>query len=42
MKMISSIAADYSYKAMTMLSRSGLVVSFCLMAFGMDLNSVWL
>jgi hypothetical protein len=42
MKTISSIAADNSFKAMTLLSCIGLVVSFCLMAFGMDLSSVWL
>ena len=42
MKTISSIAADHSFKAITMMSCFGLVVSFCLMALGMDLNSVWL
>jgi hypothetical protein len=42
MKTISSIAADHSFKAMTLLSCVGLAVSFCLMAFGMDLTSVWL
>ncbi len=42
MKAISSIVADHSFKAMTMLSCAGLAASFCLMAFGMDLNSVWL
>jgi hypothetical protein len=34
--------ADHSFRAMTILSCFGLAVSFCLMAFGMDLNSVWL
>ncbi len=42
MKTISSIAADHTFKAMTMVSCFGLVVTFCLMAFGIDLNSVWL
>ena len=42
MKTISSIAADHSFKAMAVLSCVGLAVSFCLMAFGIDLNSVWL
>jgi hypothetical protein len=42
MKTISEIAADHSFKAMTMLSCFGLAVSFGLMAFGMDLNSLWL
>jgi hypothetical protein len=42
MKTISSIAADDTFKAMTMISCFGLVMTFCLMAFGMDLNSVWL
>jgi hypothetical protein len=41
-KTISSIAADRSFKAMTMLSCSGIALSFCLMAFGIDLNNVWL
>lgn len=42
MKTISSIAADRSFMAITMLSCFGLAVSFCLMPYGMDLNSVWL
>jgi hypothetical protein len=42
MKTISSIAADHTFKTMAMISCFGLVMSFCLMAFGMDLNSVWL
>jgi len=42
MKTIASIAADHSFKAMFLLSFVGLVASFCLMASGMDLNSVWL
>jgi hypothetical protein len=42
MKTISSIAADHSFKAMMLLSCIGLAVSFGLMAFGMDLNNVWL
>jgi hypothetical protein len=42
MKTISSIAADRTFKTMTMISCFGLVMSFCLMAFGVDLNSVWL
>jgi hypothetical protein len=42
MKTISAIAADHSFKAMILLSCVGLVVSFCFMAFGVDLNYVWL
>ncbi|HEY7845518.1 MAG TPA: hypothetical protein VID30_17785 [Bradyrhizobium sp.] len=42
MKTISSFAANHSFKAITLLSCVGLAVSFCLMAFGVDVNSVWL
>lgn len=42
MKTISSIAADQSFKAMSVLSCIGLAVSVCLMALGMDLNAAWL
>jgi len=38
MKTISMIAADRAFKAIVTLSCSGLALSFCLMAFGMDLN----
>ena len=38
MKTISLIAADRAFKAITMLSCSGLALSFCLMAYGMDLT----
>lgn len=42
MKTISSIAADRAFKAIATMSCVGLSVSFCMMAFGMDLQSVWL
>jgi hypothetical protein len=42
MKTISSIVADTSFKSIFCLSLSGLVASFGLMAFGMDLTSIWL
>ena len=42
MKLIASIATDRSFKAISMLSSLGLAVSFGLMAYGMDLNAVWL
>jgi len=42
MKMISAIAADQSFKAMSVLSCVGLAVSVVLMALGMDLNIGWL
>jgi hypothetical protein len=38
MKTISSIAKDRAFKAITALSCAGLAVSFCMMAFGMDLS----
>ena len=38
MKTISSIANDRTFKTITALSILGLAVSFCLMAFGMDLS----
>jgi hypothetical protein len=41
MKLITSIATDRSFKAISMLSGFGLAVSFGLMACGMDLNAVW-
>jgi len=42
MKTISAIAADESFKAMSILSCIGLAVSIVLMALGMDLNTGWL
>jgi hypothetical protein len=42
MKTISSITADRAFKTITTMSCLGLAVSFCMVAFGMDLNSVWL
>ena len=42
MKTISSIVADTSFKTIFCLSLSGLAASFGLMAFGMDLTSIWL
>jgi hypothetical protein len=42
MKTISSIVADRAFKAIMTMSCFGLALSFCMMAFGMDLNSVWL
>ena len=42
MKTIASITADRAFKVVTMMSCFGLAVSLCLIAFGMDLNSVWL
>jgi hypothetical protein len=38
MKTISSIARDRAFKTIVMLSFFGLAVSFCMMAFGMDLS----
>lgn len=38
MKTISMMASDRAFKAITVLSCSGLALSFCLMAFGMDLT----
>jgi hypothetical protein len=38
MKMISMMASDRAFKAITALSCSGLALSFCLMAFGVDLT----
>jgi len=42
MKLIASIAADRSFKTISMLSVLGLVLSFGFIAYGMDLNAVWL
>lgn len=42
MKTISSIVADRAFKAITTMSCFGLAVSLCMVAFGMDLNPVWL
>jgi hypothetical protein len=39
MKTISMMASDRAFKAITALSCSGLALSFCLMAFGMDLGA---
>jgi hypothetical protein len=38
MKTISSIANDRAFKAITALSCFGLAISFCMMAFGVDLS----
>jgi hypothetical protein len=38
MKTISMMTSDRAFKAVTALSCSGLALSFCLMAFGMDLS----
>ncbi|HEY2248423.1 MAG TPA: hypothetical protein VGH70_13345 [Bradyrhizobium sp.] len=38
MKTISMMASDRAFKAIAALSCSGLALSFCLMAFGVDLN----
>ena len=42
MKSISLIAANRTFQAISMFSGLGLVVSFLLMAAGMDLNITWL
>ena len=42
MKTISEIATDSAFKTITMLSCFGLVVSFGLVAAGMDLSAAWL
>jgi hypothetical protein len=42
MKTISAIAADQSFKAMSILSCIGLAVSVAMMMLGMDLNAGWL
>jgi len=42
MKTISSIAADHAFKAIATMSCFGLALSFGMVAFGMDLSSVWL
>jgi len=42
MKTISAIAADQSFKAVSLLSCFGLAVSVCMMVLGMDLNTGWL
>jgi hypothetical protein len=39
MKTISMIASDRAFKAIAALSCSGLALSFCLVAFGMDLTA---
>ena len=38
MKTISMMVSDRAFKAIAALSCSGLALSFCLMAFGMDLT----
>jgi hypothetical protein len=38
MKTISMIASDRAFKAISAVSGCGLALSFCLMAFGMDLS----
>ena len=38
MKTISMMVSDHAFKAISALSCSGLALSFCLMAFGMDLT----
>jgi hypothetical protein len=40
-KTISIIVSDRAFKAISVLACCGLALSFCLMAFGMDLNSGW-
>ena len=42
MKTISMIASDRAFRAISALSCGGLALSFCLMAFGMDLTIGWL
>jgi len=42
MKTISEIAADQSFKLMSILSCVGLAVSVAMMMLGMDLNAGWL
>jgi hypothetical protein len=42
MKTISWMATDRAFRAVTTISCFGLAVSFSMIAFGMDLNSVWL
>jgi len=42
MKMISSVAADRTFRAISMFSGFGLALSFCLMAAGADLTATWL
>jgi hypothetical protein len=42
MKLISSIATDRAFKAISALSCIGLTLSFGLMAYGMDLGAVWI
>jgi hypothetical protein len=39
MKTISMMASDRAFKAIMVLSCSGLALSVCLMAFGMDLGA---
>jgi len=38
MKTISMMTSDRTFRAIAALSCSGLALSFCLMAFGMDLT----
>jgi hypothetical protein len=38
MKTISSIVADQSFRAMSVLSCAGLVASICLMALGIEVH----
>ncbi len=40
MKTISLMASDRAFKTIAALSCSGLALSFCLMAFGMDLTAL--
>jgi hypothetical protein len=42
MNSMSMIDADRAFKTIATLSCCGLVLSFCLMALGMDLNTGWL
>jgi hypothetical protein len=42
MKTISAIVADQSFKPIFCLSVSGLIATFVLMSFGMDLTGIWL
>lgn len=40
MKTISMMASDRAFKVVTAMSCTGLALSFCLMAYGMDLTAM--
>jgi hypothetical protein len=42
MKLIASIATDRTFKTISTLSFLGLAMSIGFMAYGVDLNAVWL